>query len=113
LQANGFAVSNTSVACEPANAPNATALAVLGKLLRDGQCQTCMFADDFHPATRLHELIAQFVEQQVAKCGLSLTPSCRQSKKFTSSAFSCGKKIYDLIVMKGKLLFLLAKKFIT
>jgi phospholipase/lecithinase/hemolysin len=29
-----------------------------------------MFADELHPATRLHALFAQYVEQQIANSGL-------------------------------------------
>ncbi len=71
FQANGFVVSNTSVACDPAKTPHATALLCSpATYVTANADQTYMFADDLHPTTRLHALFAQFVEQQIAKSGL-------------------------------------------
>ncbi|WP_316151508.1 SGNH/GDSL hydrolase family protein [Cupriavidus sp. BIC8F] len=71
FQANGFAVSNTSVACDPGKTPHATALLCSpGTYATANADQMYMFADDLHPATRLHALFAQLVEQQIAKSGL-------------------------------------------
>jgi len=71
FQANGFLVSNTAVACDPAKTPDATALLCSPKTYVTANAdQTYMFADDLHPTTRLHTLFAQFVEQQIAKSGL-------------------------------------------
>lgn len=71
FQANGFAVSNTSVACDPAKTPHATALLCSPSTYVTANAdQTYMFADDLHPTTRLHALFAQFVEQQIARSGL-------------------------------------------
>ncbi|WP_341314015.1 SGNH/GDSL hydrolase family protein [Paraburkholderia sp. IMGN_8] len=71
FQVNGFAVSNTSVACDPAKTPHATALLCSpGTYVTANADQTYIFADDLHPTTRLHALFAQFVEQQIARSGL-------------------------------------------
>jgi len=71
FQANGFAVSNTGVACDPAKTPRATALLCSPKTYVTANAdQTYIFADSLHPTTRLHALFAQFVEQQIAKSGL-------------------------------------------
>jgi phospholipase/lecithinase/hemolysin len=71
FQANGFAVSNTSVACDPVKTPHATALLCSPSTYATANAdQMYMFADDLHPTTRLHALFAQFVEQQIAKSGL-------------------------------------------
>jgi phospholipase/lecithinase/hemolysin len=71
FQANGFAVSNTSTACDPAKTPNDTALLCSPlTYVKANADQTYMFADDIHPTTRLHSLFAQFVEQQIAATGL-------------------------------------------
>ena len=71
FQANGFVVSNTSVACDPAKTPHATALLCSpATYVTANADQTYMFADDLHPTTRMHALFAQFVEQQIAKSGL-------------------------------------------
>jgi phospholipase/lecithinase/hemolysin len=71
FQANGFAVSNTSVACDPAKTPDATALLCSPSTYVTANAdQTYMFADDLHPTTHLHALFAQFVEQQIARSGL-------------------------------------------
>ena len=71
FQANGFIVSNTSVACDPAKTPDDTALLCSpATYVTPNADQTYMFADDLHPATRLHALFAQFVEQQIARSGL-------------------------------------------
>jgi phospholipase/lecithinase/hemolysin len=71
FQANGFIVSNTGVACDPVKTPHATALLCSPSTYVTANAdQTYMFADDLHPATRLHALFAQFVEQQIAKSGL-------------------------------------------
>jgi len=71
FQANGFVVSNTSVACDPAKTPHATALLCSpATYVTANADQTYMFADNLHPTTRMHVLFAQFVEQQIAKSGL-------------------------------------------
>ncbi|MHA7683118.1 SGNH/GDSL hydrolase family protein [Cupriavidus sp. PET2-C1] len=71
FQANGFVVSNTGAACDPAKTPHDTALLCSpATYVTANADQTYMFADDLHPATRLHALFAQFVEQQIAKSGL-------------------------------------------
>ncbi|WP_042303182.1 SGNH/GDSL hydrolase family protein [Paraburkholderia kururiensis] len=71
FQANGFAVSNTGTACDPAKTPHDTALLCSPPTYTTPNAdQTYMFADDLHPTTRLHMLFAQFVEQQIAKSGL-------------------------------------------
>lgn len=71
FQANGFVVSNTSVACDPAKTLHGTALLCSPHTYVTANAdQTYMFADDLHPTTRLHALFAQFVEQQIAKSGL-------------------------------------------
>ncbi|MFT4439252.1 SGNH/GDSL hydrolase family protein [Caballeronia sp. 15715] len=71
FQANGFAVSNTSTACDPAKTPDDTALLCSpATYVTSNADQTYMFADDIHPSTRLHTLFAQYVEQQVAASGL-------------------------------------------
>jgi len=71
FQANGFAVSNTGVACDPAKTPKDTALLCSpATYVTANADQTYMFADDLHPTTRLHALFAQFVEQQIASSGL-------------------------------------------
>jgi phospholipase/lecithinase/hemolysin len=71
FQANGFAVSNTSVACDPAKTPRSTALLCSPSTYVTANAdQTYMFADKLHPTTHLHALFAQFVEQQIAKSGL-------------------------------------------
>lgn len=71
FQANGFVVSNTSAACDPAKTPHDTALLCSpATYVTANADQTYMFADDLHPATRLHALFAQFVEQQIARSGL-------------------------------------------
>jgi phospholipase/lecithinase/hemolysin len=71
FQANGFVVSNTSVACDPKKTPDSTALLCSPNTYVTANAnQTYMFADDLHPTTRMHALFAQFVEQQIAKSGL-------------------------------------------
>jgi len=71
FQANGFVVSNTSAACDPAKTPHDTALLCSpATYVTANADQTYMFADNLHPTTRLHTLFAQFVEQQIAKSGL-------------------------------------------
>jgi phospholipase/lecithinase/hemolysin len=71
FQANGFAVSNTSIACDPAKTPDDTALLCSPPTYVTANAdQTYMFADDLHPTTRLHALFARFVEQQIASSGL-------------------------------------------
>jgi phospholipase/lecithinase/hemolysin len=67
FQANGFTVSNTGQACDPAKTPHDTALLCSpATYTAPNADQTYMFADDLHPTTRMHALFAQFVEQQVA-----------------------------------------------
>lgn len=71
FKADGFLVSNTSVACDPAKTPDNTALLCSPPTYVTANAdQTYMFADDLHPTTRLHALFAQFVEQQIAASGL-------------------------------------------
>jgi phospholipase/lecithinase/hemolysin len=71
FRANGFTVSNTSVACDPAKTPHATSLLCSPiTYVTSNADQTYIFADDLHPTTRLHALFAQFVEQQIARSGL-------------------------------------------
>lgn len=71
FQANGFTVSNTSVACDPSKTPHQTALLCSPSTYVTANAdQTYMFADELHPTTRLHALFAQFVEQQIAASGL-------------------------------------------
>jgi phospholipase/lecithinase/hemolysin len=71
FQANGFAVSNTSVACDPPKTPDATALLCSPSTYVTANAdQTYMFADELHPTKRLPALFAQFVEQQIARSGL-------------------------------------------
>jgi phospholipase/lecithinase/hemolysin len=54
FQANGFAVSNISVACDPAKTPDATALLCLPSTSVTANAnQTYMFADELHPTTRI------------------------------------------------------------
>ncbi|MFC0401838.1 SGNH/GDSL hydrolase family protein [Paraburkholderia rhizosphaerae] len=71
FQANGFAVSNTAQACDPTRTPDNTSLLCSRATYSTPNAdQTYMFADDLHPATRMHALFAQFVERQVASSGL-------------------------------------------
>lgn len=71
FKANGFSVSNTSVACDPSKTPDQTALLCSpGTYVAPDADQTYMFADDLHPTTHLHALFAQYVERQIAKSGL-------------------------------------------
>ena len=71
FQANGFAVSNTGEACNPATTPDDTSLLCSpATYVKSNADQTYMFADDLHPTTRLHTLFAQYVEQQIAATGL-------------------------------------------
>ncbi|RDU97229.1 SGNH/GDSL hydrolase family protein [Trinickia dinghuensis] len=70
-QANGFTVSNTSVACDPSKTPDQTSLLCSpATYVASNADQTYMFADDLHPTTHLHALFAQYVEQQIAASGL-------------------------------------------
>ena len=70
-QANGFTVSNTAQACNPSSTPDDTSLmcSPLTYIVPNAD-QTYMFADDMHPTTHLHTLVAQYVEQQLAANGL-------------------------------------------
>jgi phospholipase/lecithinase/hemolysin len=70
-QANGFTVSNTAQACNPNSTPDDTSLmcSPLTYIVPHAD-QTYMFADDLHPTTRMHTLLAQYVEQQLAASGL-------------------------------------------
>ncbi|MFK4444750.1 phospholipase/lecithinase/hemolysin [Caballeronia udeis] len=71
FQANGFAVSNTGEACNPATTPDDTSLLCSpATYVTSNADQTYMFADDLHPTTHLHTLFAQYVEQQIAATGL-------------------------------------------
>lgn len=70
-QANGFLVSNTGQACSDALTPDDTSLLCSpATYVSSNADQTYMFADDLHPTTRLHSLIAQYVEQVLANNGL-------------------------------------------
>ena len=70
-KANGFTVLNTGTACDPNKTPDDTALLCSPiTYVTSNADQTYMFADDLHPTTRMHTLLAQFVEQQIAKSGL-------------------------------------------
>ncbi|CAB3796151.1 Phosphatidylcholine-sterol acyltransferase [Paraburkholderia ultramafica] len=70
FQANGFAVSNTSVACAPRKTPDQSSLLCSPATYVSANAdQTYMFADDLHPTTHLHTLFAQFVERQIAGTG--------------------------------------------
>jgi phospholipase/lecithinase/hemolysin len=69
--ANGFVVSNTAEACDPAKTPKDTSLLCSpATYVTANADQTYMFADDLHPTTRMHALFAQYVEQQIAASGL-------------------------------------------
>ncbi|WP_345815150.1 SGNH/GDSL hydrolase family protein [Paraburkholderia sp. PREW-6R] len=71
FQSNGFAVSNTGIACDPNKTPDQTALLCSPATYVSANAdQTYMFADKLHPTTHLHALFAQYVEQQIAKSGL-------------------------------------------
>ncbi|MGB8415254.1 SGNH/GDSL hydrolase family protein [Paraburkholderia sp.] len=71
FQANGFTVSNTAQACNPATTPDNTSLLCSpATYITANADQTYMFADDLHPTTHLHTLFAQYVEQQIAGSGL-------------------------------------------
>jgi len=75
FQANGFVVSNTGVACDPGKTPDQTALLCSPATYVSANAdQTYMFADDLHPATRVHTLFAQFVETRIANAGLGKAP---------------------------------------
>jgi phospholipase/lecithinase/hemolysin len=70
-QSNGFSVSNTAFACDPAKTPRQTALLCSpATYVTANADQTYMFADEIHPTTHAHALFAQYVEQQLAKSGL-------------------------------------------
>lgn len=70
-QANGFAVSNTGQACNRATTPHDTALMCSpATYVSFNADQTYMFADDLHLTTRMHTLLAQYVEQQLTANGL-------------------------------------------
>ncbi len=71
FQANGFTVSNTRFACDPAKTPDQTSLLCSPRTYAAPNAdQTYMFADDLHPTTHLHALFAQYVEQKIAASGL-------------------------------------------
>ncbi|MFL9990652.1 SGNH/GDSL hydrolase family protein [Paraburkholderia sediminicola] len=71
FQANGFTVSNTAQACNPATTPDNTSLLCSpATYITANADQTYMFADDLHPTTHLHTLFAKYVEQQIAGSGL-------------------------------------------
>ena len=67
----GFAVSNTAQACNPSGTPYDTSLmcSPLTYIVPNAD-QTYMFADDLHLSTRMHTLLAQYVEQQLEANGL-------------------------------------------
>jgi phospholipase/lecithinase/hemolysin len=70
-QANGFTVSNTGQACNPNTTPYDTALMCSPPTYATPNAdQTYMFADDLHITTRMHTLLAQFVEAQITASGL-------------------------------------------
>ncbi|WP_186119312.1 SGNH/GDSL hydrolase family protein [Burkholderia gladioli] len=85
FQANGFTVGNTGTACNLTTMAAAAAKAGVANpsgfassLFCSPQTytvanadQTYMFADTVHPTTRLHALVAQFVEQQIAAAGVT------------------------------------------
>jgi phospholipase/lecithinase/hemolysin len=71
FQANGFAVANTGVACDPGKTPRQSALLCSpATYVAANADQTYMFADNLHPTTHLHALFAQFVERQIANAGV-------------------------------------------
>ena len=67
----GFSVSNTAQACNPSTTPDDSALmcSPLTYIVPNAD-QTYMFADDLHLTTRMHTLLAQYVEQQLEANGL-------------------------------------------
>jgi phospholipase/lecithinase/hemolysin len=70
-QANGFTVSNTATACNPNTTPDDTALMCSPLTYAAPNAdQTYMFADDLHITTRMHTLLAQYAEQQIANSSL-------------------------------------------
>jgi len=70
-KANGFVVSNTAAACNPNTTPHNTALLCSpSTFITANADQTYMFADPLHLTTRMHSLLAQYVEQQIAASGL-------------------------------------------
>lgn len=70
-QANGFAVSNTGFACDPAKTPDQTSLLCSpATYVSSNADQTYMFADELHPTTHLHAMFAQYVESQIAAAGV-------------------------------------------
>lgn len=70
-QANGFTVSNTGTACDPNKTPDDTALLCSPiTYVTSNADQTYMFADNLHLTTRMHTLLAQFAQQQIANSGL-------------------------------------------
>lgn len=94
--AAGFSVTNTGTACNvaqvqaaataygqtTAGAINGMTPAAFGSSIAStlfclphtyttaGADQTYMFADGLHPSARLHTLLAQYVEQQIAAAGI-------------------------------------------
>ncbi|MCR4468840.1 SGNH/GDSL hydrolase family protein [Burkholderia sp. SCN-KJ] len=84
FQANGFTVSNTGTACNlqamvnAAKAFGAPMPSAFGSSLfcspqtytTANADQTYMFADTVHPSTHMGQLIAQFVEKQIAATGV-------------------------------------------
>jgi phospholipase/lecithinase/hemolysin len=70
-QSYGFTVSNTGTACNPKTTPNDSALMCSPTTyVTPNADQTYMFADDLHLTTRMHTLLAEFVEQQISASGL-------------------------------------------
>ena len=85
---NGFVVANQQTACSASKiifqakqlglvAPEAfiqeNGVAILcsaATLVESNAEKNYMFADDFHPTTRLHELFARFVEQRIEASGI-------------------------------------------
>jgi len=70
-QANGFRVTNTSVACDPTKTLFKLSLFCSPKtFIEPGADQSYMFADGIHPSTHLHDRLALYFEQKIASSGL-------------------------------------------
>ncbi|HEX7643058.1 MAG TPA: SGNH/GDSL hydrolase family protein [Burkholderiaceae bacterium] len=66
----GFAVSNTAQACDANKTPDDSALMCSPPTYTAPNAdQAYIFADDLHFSTRMHTLLAQYVEQQLAAHG--------------------------------------------
>ena len=67
----GFTVSNTATGCNPSTTPRDTALLCSPSTYAHANAdQTYMFADQLHFTTRMHSLLAEYVEAQIAASGL-------------------------------------------